>query len=74
MNQTATTEFVYDGAGNQVKIIDPAGETSNFYTYLNRLAEVRLPTETFREGDNLVQVRPTVKYEYNDLGQKTAES
>jgi len=71
--QTVSQSF-YDGAGNLVKSIDPATNvTLCIYDTLGRQKEVIPPTEDFWENGAKISVSPLIRYEYNDLGQKTAE-
>src|SRR5690554_2377543 len=74
VSQQISTEIYYDGLGNQVVTIDPKDSKSiNRYNSVNLLDKTILPTETFWENGQEVEVTPDQRFVYNKAGQKVKE-
>lgn len=74
ISQVISTEVYYDGLGNQVVTIDPKGSRIlNLYDSANLLVKTVLPTETFWENGQEVEVTPYRRFVYNKAGQKVKE-
>ncbi|AZR72261.1 hypothetical protein BBF96_01915 [Anoxybacter fermentans] len=71
-----SSQAVYDRLGNQVRIVDAKGQCYDFvYDDWNQLIEKILPeTEVILPGSSSITFyRPVIRYEYDELGRKTAE-
>lgn len=72
-----TWNFIYDSLGNRVRQQDPLTNQSDYYfDGFGRLTRKELPgARLVRPGTSEpVELRPTIKYEYDPMGNKTAET
>ena len=70
-------QFSYDSLGNKVQQSDPLfSQTDQTFDVLGHLTKVQLPSALLVNQDNAepVEVRPELKYEYDNMGRKTAET